>query len=96
MPAEQPLSSPQEQKSGEQDRAQEVTDAQHEDKSLYMSGWKLHAITFWLLVALFVAQMDTSVASTAILQITDQLGGYEESSWVFTAYMLTYCGKSSA
>ncbi|KAF2795478.1 MFS multidrug transporter-like protein [Melanomma pulvis-pyrius CBS 109.77] len=61
-------------------------------QSLYFSGWKLHGITFWLLVALFVAQMDTSVTSTAILEITDQLGDYEKSPWVFTAYMLTFCG----
>ncbi|KAF2804408.1 MFS general substrate transporter [Mytilinidion resinicola] len=36
--------------------------------------------------------MDTSVTSTAILTITDQLGGYNRSSWVFTAYLLTFCG----
>ena len=64
----------------------------YDGQSLYLSGWKLHFVTFWLLLSLFVAQMDTSVTSTAILQITDSLGGYEKSSWVFTSYMLTYCG----
>ncbi|KAH8733128.1 hypothetical protein GQ44DRAFT_781965 [Phaeosphaeriaceae sp. PMI808] len=37
--------------------------------------------------------MESSIASTALLSITNQFGGYQKSSWVFTAYMLTYCGE---
>lgn len=62
--------------------------------SLYLTGWHLHGTTIFMLVSLFVAQMDNYVTSTAILDITDELGGYEKSSWVFTAYLLTYCGTS--
>ncbi|KAF1966753.1 MFS general substrate transporter [Bimuria novae-zelandiae CBS 107.79] len=58
----------------------------------YITGWRLHGISFFLLVALFVAQMDTSITSTSILTITDQLGEWEKNSWVFTAYMLSFCG----
>lgn len=36
--------------------------------------------------------MESSVTSTSILAITDQLGGFDKSSWVFTAYLLTYSG----
>ncbi|KAF2825490.1 MFS general substrate transporter [Ophiobolus disseminans] len=62
------------------------------DASLrYLSGWKLHGISFWLFISLFVVQMDTSITSNAILEITDRLGDYEKSSWVFTAYLLTIC-----
>ncbi|ORX93616.1 major facilitator superfamily domain-containing protein [Clohesyomyces aquaticus] len=57
-----------------------------------MIGWRLHGVTFWLLLSLFVAQMDTSITSTSLLTITDQLGGFKKSSWVFTAYLLTFCG----
>lgn len=46
-----------------------------------------------LCFALFMSLMDSSIASTAILVITDQLGGYDKSSWVFTSYLLTYSGK---
>jgi hypothetical protein len=59
----------------------------------YLSGWKLHVVTFWLVISLFVAQMDTSITSTAIVKITDRLGDYEKNSWVFTAYLLTFCGQ---
>jgi MFS family permease len=64
--------------------------------SSYLAGWKLHGVTFFIFVSLFVAQMDTSVTSTAILNITDELGSYEKNSWVFTAYLLTYCGMSAS
>jgi MFS family permease len=32
------------------------------------------------------------VTSTAVLVITNELGGFEKSSWLFTAYLLTYSG----
>ncbi|KAF2438547.1 MFS multidrug transporter-like protein [Karstenula rhodostoma CBS 690.94] len=62
------------------------------DGPRYVTGWQLHSISFWLLLSLFVAQMDTSITSTAILTITDQLGDFEKNSWVFTSYMLSFCG----
>jgi hypothetical protein len=37
--------------------------------------------------------LESTVISTAIVDITDELGGYEKSSWLFTAYMLTYCSR---
>lgn len=43
-------------------------------------------------LSLFMTQADSTIASTAILAITNDLGGYERSSWVFTAYLLTYSG----
>jgi len=58
----------------------------------YITGWRLHAIFFALCVGLFVGQMEVSIISTSVLSITDQLGGFEQSSWLFTAYMLTYSG----
>ncbi|CAI6339908.1 unnamed protein product [Periconia digitata] len=58
----------------------------------YPTGWRLHLSTISLSVLIFLVQMESSIASTTLLKITDQFGGYEKSSWVFTAYMLTYCG----
>ncbi|KAF4629250.1 hypothetical protein G7Y89_g8898 [Cudoniella acicularis] len=43
-----------------------------------------------LCLALFIAQMETSIVSTSIISVTNDLGGFVESSWVFTAYLLTY------
>jgi hypothetical protein len=59
----------------------------------YITGWPLHLLTLLLMTSIFLATMESTITSTAILDITNQLGGYERSSWLFTAYMLTYCGK---
>jgi MFS family permease len=57
----------------------------------YITGWRIHAITVGLVVAHFIAMVEALIASTDVLAITDDLGGYEKSSWVFTAYLLTFC-----
>jgi hypothetical protein len=83
-----------EQKDAQPSRTTELPDVRDEgSQAAYLSGWKLHIVTFWLVISLFVAQMDTSITSTAIVKITDRLGDYEKNSWVFTAYLLTFCGQ---
>jgi hypothetical protein len=72
--------------------AQNERDAAAAELSRYIAGWRLHLITFWLLPSLFVVQMDTSITSNSILTITNDLEGFKISSWVFTAYMLSFCG----
>ncbi|KAF2869201.1 major facilitator superfamily domain-containing protein [Massariosphaeria phaeospora] len=68
------------------------TSAEAVDETQYFTGHRLHIITIWLLLPIFIVQMDSTITSTSILAITDDLGGYDKSSWVFTSYMLTYCG----
>jgi hypothetical protein len=62
-----------------------------EDESRYITGIKLYTINAGLMLSMFLVQMDSSIISTAIVDITDHLGGYEKSSWLFTAYLITYC-----
>lgn len=64
-----------------------------DDESKYITGPKLILINAGLMISIFLVQMESSIISTAIVDITNQLGGYEKSSWLFTAYLLTYCGK---
>lgn len=40
-----------------------------------------------------MAQLDSSIVSTAIVAITNDLGGFVKSPWVFTSYLLTYSGR---
>jgi len=63
------------------------------DESKYINGTKLYLINTGLIISIFIVQMESSIISTAVVDITDQLGGYEKSSWLFTAYLLTYCGE---
>jgi hypothetical protein len=64
-----------------------------DDESKYITGTKLYLINTALIVSIFIAQLDSSIVSTAVVDITDQLGGYEKSSWLFTSYLITFCGK---
>jgi hypothetical protein len=59
------------------------------DESRYFTGRKLYLINFGLLISIFLVTLESTVISTAIVDITDELGGYSKSSWLFTAYMLT-------
>ncbi|TGO48514.1 hypothetical protein BCON_0238g00040 [Botryotinia convoluta] len=68
----------------------------HHDEAVsedeYTSGWRLHLITLALSMGIFSAQMESSIISTSIVSITNDLKGFDEASWVFTSYMLTYAG----
>jgi hypothetical protein len=63
-----------------------------EDDSRYITGRKLYLINAGLIISMFVVQLDSSIISTSVVDITDQLGGYEKSSWLFTSYLITFCG----
>ncbi|RDL32028.1 uncharacterized protein BP5553_09430 [Venustampulla echinocandica] len=71
----------------------EATSVEEEiSETVFITGWSLGLITFAQCLALFVAQMESSIVSTSILAITNELGGFNKSSWVFTAFLLTYSG----
>lgn len=59
------------------------------EESRYVTGWKLHVITFVLCILVFLAQMESTITSTSVITITDELGGFIKSSWILTAYWLT-------
>lgn len=58
----------------------------------WVRGWRLVAIAVGTCIAIGMTQADSTIASTALLVITDDLGGFEKSAWIFTAYLLTYSG----
>jgi MFS family permease len=63
------------------------------NESIYFTGHKLWLINAGLIIPIFLVTLESTVISTAIVDITDELCGYSKSSWLFTAYMLTYCSK---
>ena len=74
----------------------------------YLQGWSLHVVTIayatlgngrkrWLnytrlCLAHFLASLEVSIVATSLVAITDDLQNFGESSWIVTAYMLTYTG----
>jgi hypothetical protein len=63
------------------------------NESIYFTGHKLWLINAGLIIPIFLITLESTVISTAIVDITDELCGYSKSSWLFTAYMLTYCSS---
>lgn len=55
------------------------------DKSVKKVNWILAA----LMLAMLLGALDMTIMSTATPLIISDLGGFEQYSWVFTAYMLT-------
>jgi MFS family permease len=41
-------------------------------------------------IALFMTLLESTIVSTSVITITNDLGGYVKSSWLFTSYLLTY------
>ncbi|PVH96850.1 drug resistance transporter [Periconia macrospinosa] len=62
----------------------------HEKGTNYISGWRLHTQTLGLCLGIFLVNFEISIVSTSLVAITDDLKGFGQSSWVVTAYLLTY------
>lgn len=42
---------------------------------------------------MFLSNLEVSIVSTSLVAITDDLRGFSQSSWIVTAYLLTFSGK---
>ncbi len=61
-----------------------ATREKNADVDVRRRGWILVALMF----AMMLAAMDTTIVSTAIPQVVDDLGGFALISWVFSIYLL--------
>ncbi|KAI1382510.1 putative multidrug resistance protein fnx1 [Hypoxylon trugodes] len=55
----------------------------------------LHGIQFWMIssaiaIMMFIVNLEVPVVVTAIVAITDDLGGFDIASWVVSSYLLGY------
>jgi EmrB/QacA subfamily drug resistance transporter len=59
------------------------------DRNIYPLGKRRTLIVFFgLMLGMLLAALDQTIVSTALPAITQDLGGFEHYSWVFSAYML--------
>ena len=47
-----------------------------------------------LCICLFLTNLEIPIVVTALVGITDDLGGLQKSSWIVAAYLLGYVGRS--
>ncbi|KAF2229265.1 MFS general substrate transporter [Viridothelium virens] len=46
----------------------------------------------WLCVSLLLSTLETTIVSTALVSITNELNGFAQRDWIVTSYLLTYTG----
>lgn len=51
---------------------------------------KHHADGDSLSLALFLAGLESTIIGTSLISITNELGGFQRSSWIVAAYLLGY------
>ncbi|KAI1254222.1 hypothetical protein MGN70_004618 [Eutypa lata] len=69
-----------------------ATSSEYESRQSYLKGPRLHFITVSLFTCLFLTNLEIPIATTALVHITEDLGGFDKSSWVISAYLLGYVG----
>ncbi|KAJ5437881.1 uncharacterized protein N7458_008879 [Penicillium daleae] len=59
---------------------------------VYPTGWRLILTTIGLLIGFFLSNLDVTIVSSSLTNITDSLDGFEKRSWIITGYLATYTG----
>ncbi len=58
-------------------------------------GWRRGLLVASVLAGMFLGFLDTTIVSVALPTIASDFGDYGRSTWVVTAYLLTYMGECS-
>ncbi|ROV86862.1 hypothetical protein VMCG_10813 [Cytospora schulzeri] len=67
-----------------------ATSAEYESRQSYLQGARLHFTTAAICMVLFLSNLEIPVVTTALVGISDDLGGFRKASWVTTSYLLGY------
>ncbi|EHA57111.1 hypothetical protein MGG_11786 [Pyricularia oryzae 70-15] len=61
-------------------------------EKVFHTGWRLHALTAGMCIGLLLSSLETTIVSTSLVSIVDQLQGFDKASWIVTAYLATNTG----
>ncbi|KAI1180244.1 drug resistance transporter [Nemania sp. FL0916] len=56
----------------------------------YLTGWRFYVVGAVLELALFLVNFEITIVSTALVSISNDLDDFGRTSWVITAYLITY------
>ena len=62
------------------------------DGENYLRGPRYWIVSFLNGIMLFVVQTEISIVTTSLVAITDDIGGFDMSSWIMSSYLLGYVG----
>lgn len=60
---------------------------------IHVKGWRQPLLVFSVLFGLFLGFLDTTIVSVALPSIAGDFNDFSRSTWVVTAYLLTYMGE---
>ncbi|MCJ1345171.1 hypothetical protein MMC31_003377 [Peltigera leucophlebia] len=56
----------------------------------YLHGWRLHVTTLGIVLSLFIVNLEVTIVSTSLVDITNDLEGFDRTSWIVTGYLITF------
>lgn len=95
--------------SGSPDSTAEAHDQQHgekpatscqamgeeeEDTSGHLHSWRLWLVAISISIVYFAVQVEISIVTTSLVNITQDITGFERAGWVMSAYLLGFVSKS--
>ncbi|KAI1328455.1 drug resistance transporter [Xylariaceae sp. FL0255] len=60
------------------------------DSFNYLTGWRFYVACIVTQFALFLVNFEITIVSTALVSISNDLKDFSRTSWVITAYLITY------
>jgi hypothetical protein len=75
------------------DPEKKILPASETTPTAYLTGWRLHCTTLGIVLALFLVNMEISIIGTSLVDITNDLQGFSETSWIVSGYLVTYMGN---
>ncbi|ROW15682.1 hypothetical protein VPNG_02121 [Cytospora leucostoma] len=69
-----------------------ATSKEYESMQSYLQGFRLILMIVAICLCLFLTNLEIPIVTTALIGITDDLGGFNKASWVISAYLLGYVG----
>lgn len=67
---------------------------EEEDTSGHLHGWRLWVVAILISIVYFIVQVEISIVTTSIVNITQDIGGFARAGWVMSAYLLGFVSKS--
>lgn len=49
-----------------------------------------------VVLSLFMVNLEVTIVSTSLVDITNNLQGFDRTSWIVTGYLLTYTGMENS
>lgn len=49
-----------------------------------------------VVLSLFMVNLEVTIVSTSLVDITNDLQGFDRTSWIVTGYLLTYTGMENS